>query len=420
MPNITQDGRTPAGAMMTRRQALAAGGAALVGVAAAACGGTAPAGGSGQNQSPAPASPAAAPSVAPAPSANAAPGVARSSGGASSSSWDALVAAAKPEGTVVVSGPADPGADTQIPAAFKQAYGIDVEYLSTSSSQVAARVQSERAAGQYTLDVMLAGSDTIYGTVLANGWLDPLKPALIQPEVADASKWSTSGLWFRDPDGDKVLQVLNAIAPTPLTVNTQLVSVDEVSDSSALLDPKWKGKIGAFDPGANGPGIVTAASMYITKGQDFAAALYQGQQVALSRDYGQVADWVAHGSYPIVLAATHALLLRYEQANLPIVETSFQDIPAATAGAFGLVTLMNNAPHPNAARVFANWIASKDGLALFAQLDSSAPVRNDIEVTWLPADQIPQPGVQYFDTYEYQYASTQRLQLRDYFANLLK
>ncbi|HEX8966472.1 MAG TPA: hypothetical protein VF937_01245 [Chloroflexota bacterium] len=65
-----------------------------------------------------------------------------------------------------MSGPPDPGASTRIPDAFKQFSGIDMEYLAGNSSQLASRIQSERAAGQYTIDVSLSGADTVYGTFL--------------------------------------------------------------------------------------------------------------------------------------------------------------------------------------------------------------------------------------------------------------
>src|ERR687885_22481 len=125
------------------------------------------------------------------------------------SGWDALVAAAKTEGKVVVSGPPDPGANTKIPEAFKQRFGIDVEYLAGNSSQLASRIQGERAAGQYSMDVSLSGADTVYGTYLQNNWLEPLKPNLLLPEVADGSNWRTGDPWFRDPEKRFVLQIFN-------------------------------------------------------------------------------------------------------------------------------------------------------------------------------------------------------------------
>jgi iron(III) transport system substrate-binding protein len=375
----------------TRREVLR-GLAAVVGLVAVGCG-----------TGSAPASPTAAP-AAPA--------------AASTDTWDGLLAAARREGKVVVSGPPDPGANTRLPEAFKQRFGIDVEYLAGNSSQLASRIQGERAAGQYSMDVSLSGSDTVYGTFLANGWLDPLKPALMLPEVVEGSNWRTGEPWFRDPEKRMVLQLFNTAA-TFLTVNTQLVSPDELKDSTSLLDPKWQGKIGAYDPGVNGAGIAIASAVYVTKGKDYASQLYLGQKVALSRDYSQVADWVAHGSYPITIGPPHQYLVQYYQAGIPISEMNLPDIPQTTAGGFGLVNLWNNAPHPNAARVFANWIASKEGSTLFGELDNGVPVRADINASWVPEIQVPKAGGTYFDTYDYDYVTTKRLEARDFYASIL-
>src|ERR687885_1530380 len=148
------------------------------------------------------------------------------------SGWDALVAAAKNEGKVGVSGPPDPGANTKIPEAFKQRFGIDVEYLAGNSSQLASRIQGERAAGQYSMDVSLSGADTVYGTYLQNNWLEPLKPNLLLPEVADGSNWRTGDPWFRDPEKRMVMQVFNTASPYLLTINTAFISPEEFKDSS--------------------------------------------------------------------------------------------------------------------------------------------------------------------------------------------
>ena len=167
-------------------------------------------------------------------------------------------------------------------------------------------------------------------------------------------------------------------------------------------------------------GLAVASAFYVTKGREWAARLYQGQKVAFSRDYAQVADWVAHGSYPIVIAITHQYLVQYYQAGLPLKELNFPDIPPTTTGNFGLISLWNNAPHPNAAKVFANWIASKEGLTLYGQLENAAPVRKDVEPTWLPPEQLLQDGVKYFDTYDPDYVLSQRQEARDFFASILK
>jgi iron(III) transport system substrate-binding protein len=216
-----------------------------------------------------------------------------------------------------------------------------------------------------------------------------------------------------------VIQLFNTPSRT-LTINTQFVSPDELVDSNALLDPKWHGKIGSYDPSVNGGGLAVASAIYVTKGREFCTKLFQGQKVAVSRDYSQVADWVAHASYPIVFGATHQYLIQYYQAGIPLKEMNMPDIPPTTTGNFGIVNLWNNAPHPNAAKVFVNWIASKEGLTVYGELESAAPVRKDIDPTWLAPEQAFREGVEYFDTYDYDYVMQKRLEARDFFGSILK
>jgi ABC-type Fe3+ transport system substrate-binding protein len=335
------------------------------------------------------------------------------------SNWDTLLAAARAEGKVVVSGPPDPGASTKLPDAFKKFSGIDMEYLAGNSSQLASRIQSERAAGQYSIDVSLAGADTVYGTFLANGWLEPLKPALILPEVLDGRLYRTGEPWFRDPEKRMVMQIFNSGTASLLALNTELASPDNFKDSSSLLDPRWQGKICAYDPGVNGAGLATASAVYVTKGKDYATQLFKGQQAVLSRDYQQVADWVAHGNYPIGIGVTHQYLVDFYKAGIPLKEMNVPDIPQTLGGGFGLVNLWTNAPHANAARVFVNWISSKNGVTLYGEVDGQVPVRNDVDPTWVLPEQVPQPGGKYFDTYDPDYVLTKRQEARDFYASIL-
>ena len=272
----------------------------------------------------------------------------------SSSDWDAWLAGARTEGKVVVSGPPDPGASTKIPEAFKKFSGLDMEYLAGNSSQLASRIQSERAAGQFTIDVSLAGADTVYGTFLANGWLDPLKPVLVLPDVTDGRLYRTGEPWFRDSEKRFVMQVFSGATTSLLTLNTQLAAPDEFKDANSLVDPRWNGKICAYDPGVNGAGIAIASAIYVTRGKDYSTQLFKGQNVVLSRDYQQVADWVAHGSYPIGIGVGHQYLAEYYKAGISLREMNLPDIPQTLAGGFGLVNLWSHAPHPDAAR---NWQA---------------------------------------------------------------
>jgi iron(III) transport system substrate-binding protein len=81
--------------------------------------------------------------------------------------------------------------------------------------------------------------------------------------------------------------------------------------------------------------------------------------------------------------------------------------------------LWNQAPHPNAAKVFANWIASKEGVSVYAPIDGSAPVRTDVDASaWLESSLIPKPGGDYFDVYDYTYVVEQRQPIARFYASL--
>ena len=57
--------------------------------------------------------------------------------------------------------------------------------------------------------------------------------------------------------------------------------------------------------------------------------------------------------------------------------------------------------------MFVNWLASKEGMELWDRARREVPTRNDIdERSFLPEAKIPQPGVEYFDTYAWEFSTT--------------
>src|SRR5438093_1238980 len=90
-------------------------------------------------------------------------------------SWDELVEAAKKEGKVVVSGPPSAQRRRALPAAFKERFGITLEYLGGRSGDMATRLRAERLAGINTVDLMIAGIQTMATILHREKMLDPLK-----------------------------------------------------------------------------------------------------------------------------------------------------------------------------------------------------------------------------------------------------
>src|SRR3954471_2951434 len=117
------------------------------------------------------------------------PGVVHAQPAGWQKTWDKTLEAARKEGKVVVAGPPDAHVRNALPEAFKQRFGITMEYQSARGSDSANKLRAERAAGIYTADAALAGANTMFTVLLREKMLAPLKPELILPEVVDGSKW---------------------------------------------------------------------------------------------------------------------------------------------------------------------------------------------------------------------------------------
>jgi iron(III) transport system substrate-binding protein len=366
--------------------------------------------------SPTAAQPAVAPTVAPAAPApkTEAPAAARPAAESKTATtdwkqqWDALVDAAKKEGTVVVSGPPTQAVRTELPKAFKDRFGFDLEYLGGRSGDLMTRLKSERAAGQYTLDAMIAGATTLYTQAYPEKMLDPVRPLLFTPETTEGSNWRRGSLWFMDPDDQYILRLSNQLS-LQIAVNTQFMQPSEIVSWKTLLEPKYKGKISVYDPTVSGPGSATGSYILQSLGDDFFRALYRDQDPGISREERQLSDWLARGQYPITLGLGAADLEPLKSDGFPIVVV--RDLPEAAgtvSAGFGLVAAINKPAHPNAAKLFVNWMAGKEGSEVYNKAQVTVSNRTDIDSAWAPDYNVPKTGVNYFDIYGWEFTNSER------------
>ena len=341
-------------------------------------------------------------------------------GGGWEKTWNEILTEAKKEGKVVLIGPPDPVVRRELPAAFKARYGIPIEYLGGRLSQIAARLRVERRVGVYTADAFL-GSITTTATILyPEKMLDPLKQALILPAVVDPSKWKKGKLWFMDPEKKHILRLFNLVS-SDFHINTRYVEAKELRSFKDLLNPKWKGKISTLDP-TRGRGRTTSSQLYLRFGEEFVKKLYIDQKPRISTNPRQLADWLARGTYPISLEAGTDRVKRLQKEGFPVANVySHGDmLPRISAGSGGLLTLMNQAPHPNAARVFVNWMASREGLEIYSRAQVLPTTRNDVNESFLTPESIPRPGVNYFDSFGWDYTVKERPKASQRIKEMLK
>jgi iron(III) transport system substrate-binding protein len=333
--------------------------------------------------------------------------------------WEETLAAARGEGKGVVAGPPDTQVRQSLPAAFKARFGITLEYLSARSTDAATRLRAERVAGIYTVDAALAGIQTMATVFYREKMLQPLKPLLILPEVADGPHWKSGRLWFTDPEQQYVLRIFNTVTRA-FTINTREVRPEDVRVVRDLLDARWKGRISFMDPTVSGTGSNQAAQLYAQFGEDFIKRLFLDQKPLITRDRRQLTDDLARGTHPIAFGAEDGELQRLRREGLPLIGMfGLKDMQASVSSG-DEVGAFNHAPHPNAARIFVNWIASRQGTEIFGHALGMVPTRNDTDESVYMPQTIPLSGSDYFDPSSWEFTVTTKEKVRLRMKELLR
>jgi iron(III) transport system substrate-binding protein len=334
--------------------------------------------------------------------------------------WNDTLAAAKKEGRVAVAGSPDPVMRNEIIPKFTSRFGIQVEFIAGRAVQYIAKVQTERSAGIYSVDLFMTGVDSTVNTLYPEKLIDPLRPLMILPEVVDPAKWKTGKLWFIEPEEKFILRVFRSVG-SHFFYNAEYAKAEELRSAKDLLNPKWRGKISTDDPMVNGTGANNAAMLYMELGAEFVKRLYIDQKMVFSRERRQYADWLARGTYPICLSCREDDLKTLRKDGFKLVEVfELSDINPRVNGSPWLLTYANKAPHPNAARVFANWIASREGLEIYSRGYGAATLRADVDESFIERGTVPRAGVKYFDDTEWHWTVTGRKAARENMQQLLR
>jgi iron(III) transport system substrate-binding protein len=284
--------------------------------------------------------------------------------------WEKNIAAAKKEGEVRLWGDQEITHPDIVDAFARQYPFIKPVTVTGRVGDLMPRIIAERRAGRYLADIYSGGlGGRAFYDFMRAGVLDPIKPVLVLPEVVDGSKWLNGELHYADNEKQFVFMYEGSVAGVGLHYNTNLVDLKEFKSYWDLLKPKWKGKILLFErPGTGSPSIVR---FYYNPqlGPDFLRRLLTEMDLVLSQDRRQSSDWLAAGKFPICIDCGDTD--RAKKQGLPVDEFAHETLKEAgneisTSGNSGLA-LINNAPHPNGARVFINWFLSRDGQSIWQE-----------------------------------------------------
>jgi iron(III) transport system substrate-binding protein len=360
------------------------------------------------------AKPAAAKPTTPAakPAESAKPTAAAAKPAASNEEWDALVAAAKREGTLNLS--THPDLVAGMAPQFEAEFGIKIETLVGGGSEVAPKITNEFSAGQYNWDVLVHGTTTLLTSFMPQNHLQPIEPLLILPEVKDPSKWRGGAMDLLDPN--KTVLSMTPFQRGTLFVNPQTLNPEEIKSYRDLLDPKFRGKMVVDDPNRSGPGQATFTFFLLHPdlGPDFIRE-FAKQEPILSRDYAQELDMVGQGRVLISVGTADVVAEQRKKQGVPIEIVDPRQIKEGSdvSPANGAVGIFARAPHPNAAKLFLNWLLTQRGQTAFARQTGYVSSRLDVPTDHALPWRVPAPNA--IKTYD-----LKALSVKDELAAVLK
>jgi ABC-type Fe3+ transport system substrate-binding protein len=299
---------------------------------------------------------------------------------AKQSEWEKTVDAGKKEGKVVVSIPASTDLRKEIEKTFKQRFGIETELIAGRAASIVGKIQQEAKSGVNSFDLHLGGSESMVGGLLSEGILEPFEPAMILPEIRNSNAWWGGHIWI--DNAKRYIYSSQAYQTENIWYNTDYVKPEEIRSFNDLLNPKWSGKIGYLDPRTPGSGTSIWSFLWQLRGEAYLKKLV-GQKMFIGRDQRQLAENLAKGKLALVVGLTYYSFLPFLKAGLPVKPLPNPRDEVYVSGGSGNLTIIKGPPHPNAAKVFVNWILSKEGQEIFSRTMGQGTRRLDVETQWL-------------------------------------
>ena len=282
---------------------------------------------------------------------------------------DARVEAARKEGKVVWYTSLALSSAEKVAKLFEAAYpGIKVEVQRTGSQRILQRLMQELQANIKNVDVIHT-SDAGHYVLLKD------KKLLMKYTPAGVERFPAS---FKDKDGFHygLRATVNVIA-----YNTKAVSASDAPKTwKDLLDPRWKGKLVTAHPGYSGVTATHVLALVNLYGWDYFKQLAQNRPM-LVQSAVDPSTVVASGERAVAANGGDYTFYQVKKKGNP-VEIVFpkEGVPLVVSP----TAITAFAPHPNAAKLFTDFIFSRPTQQVLA--DSEGLYTGHPDVTY-PADQ---------------------------------
>jgi iron(III) transport system substrate-binding protein len=269
---------------------------------------------------------------------------------------------AKREGKVVVYTSMTAEQAQKLNDAFKAKYPfIQPSMFRAVGERLLTKIMAEAQAGKYDFDVVQSAETQAYFLKRKN-----LLAKYVSPEVKNIQKP------FFDPDGYWAAVYM---MPNVIGYNTRLVKRNEVPKSDDdLLNPKWKGRIG-MDHSKPEWFSWKLKRMGEEKGLAYMKKL-GGQEFKLYAGLTILTSLLAAGEFPLVLNTYLHNVEDAKRKSAP-VDWVVQD-PVFTK--FQPIGVGSKTAHPNAARLFVDFMLGEEGQKIIASF-GRVPTRRGVPTT---------------------------------------
>ena len=289
---------------------------------------------------------------------------------ASEIAWQKVVDSARQEGKVTIYSYSMVGdVGLAVSQAFHQKYGITVDIITGRGAEMAQRIKMEQLRRELVADLMDANPTQLMylkesGGTVSSGDI---------PVLQDKGAWQVYPLVADNQGHILVHTLLNYSA----NINTKLVPAGEEPKSiKELTQPRWKGKIAATDPAFSSGIYILLATLLRHNFVDQETVLSMGKNdLQLSVNAQTATTELARGTYYLLVGLSELTFAPMLKEGAPIKAIALQEGTVATGNAMAAI---NGGPHPNAAKLFLNWLLSQEGQTLFLRAQALSSPRKDI------------------------------------------
>jgi iron(III) transport system substrate-binding protein len=248
---------------------------------------------------------------------------------------------------------------------FEKKYpGVKCNYVRTTAQVAYQRLAQDQKAGIAQCSVISSTDQGHYTRMKQDGWLLPYKPKSAD-ELVDAFRS------FNDPDG---LFTATAAGLVLITYNTSVVSPAEAPKKwTDLTDPKWKNKVSIGHPGFSGYVGTWVVQMKKLYGWDYFKKL-ELNKPRIGRSINDTVTML-NAKESIVAAGPSATTLESRAKGNPLAVVYPEDGAVLMVSASGIV---KNAPAPNAARLFMEYLLSRESSQIMVQQHQD-PVNKNVK-----------------------------------------